>query len=98
MSKSVASANRAAVAIIAALCAIFAALVYATGTASAEIDGPCSATINGVDVGSVDTGNRDDDITVQENTSVPVTMAAAVGIASHRIEMEYGGFRSGCTR
>ena len=37
------------------LCAIFGALVWSTSTASAEINGPCSATVEGKDVAGLDT-------------------------------------------
>lgn len=73
--------------------AIGAATFMSVGTAHAEIDGPCSATIAGVDVGSVDSGNRDDDIEVSQDQSVAVSGAAAAGFASHKIQLEFAGRR-----
>jgi hypothetical protein len=62
-------------------------------TASAEITGPCGATLNGVDVAGVNSGSRSDDIAVSEHGSVPVVMTSATGFRSHKIQLEFAGRR-----
>lgn len=65
------------------------ALSAFTGTASAEISGPCGATLNGVDVKGVDSGNRDNDIKVSKDSKVPVVFTSAKGFKSHKIQLEF---------
>jgi hypothetical protein len=60
-----------------------------TGKASAEISGPCGATLNGVDVKGVDSGNRDNDIKVSSDSKVPVVFTSAKGFKSHKIQLEF---------
>ncbi len=62
-------------------------------TASAEINGPCGATLNGVDIASVNSGTRSDDIGVSEHGSVPILMTSATGFRSHKIQLEFAGRR-----
>ncbi|MBI5283495.1 MAG: hypothetical protein HY874_00230 [Chloroflexi bacterium] len=62
-------------------------------TASAEITGPCGATLNGVDIASVNSGSRSDDIAVSEHGRVPVVMTSATGFRSHKIQLEFAGRR-----
>ncbi len=80
------------------LCAAALSLAWGLAsvrTARAEIFGPgsCGATLNGVDVAGVDSGNRGDDISVRQHDIVPVTMTSAKGFKSHKIQLEFGGQR-----
>lgn len=61
--------------------------------AGADINGNCSATINGVDIGGLSSSNAGDAIEVKEHTAVPVTMQSAEGITHLRIQLEFAGFR-----
>jgi len=61
--------------------------------ASADVNGNCSATINGVDVGGLSSSNAGDAIEVKEHTAVPVTMQSAEGITHLRVQLEFAGFR-----
>ncbi len=60
--------------------------------ASADVNGNCSATINGVDVRGLSANNAGDAIEVKEHTAVPVTMQSAAGITHLRIQIEFAGF------
>jgi hypothetical protein len=61
--------------------------------ASADVNGNCSATINGVDVKGLSSSNAGDAIEVKEHTAVPVTMQSAEGITHLRVQLEFAGFR-----
>ena len=61
--------------------------------ASADVNGNCSATINGVDVGGLSSSDAGDAIEVKEHTAVPVTMQSADGITHLRVQIEFAGFR-----
>jgi hypothetical protein len=61
--------------------------------ASADINGNCSATINGVDVKGLSSSDAGDAIEVKEHTAVPVTMQSADGITHLRVQIEFAGFR-----
>jgi len=61
--------------------------------ASADVNGNCSATINGVDVKGLSSSNAGDAIVVREHTAVPVTMQSAEGITHLRVQIEFAGFR-----
>ncbi len=78
----------AAVISVAAFVAIGALSAF-TGTASAEISGPCGATLNGVDVKGVSSGNRDNDIKVSKDSKVPFVFTSAKGFKSHKIQLEF---------
>ena len=81
--------------------ALVTALLVATGaaafmsasTAYAEIEGPCEATIAGVPVGPLDSGDRGDDIAVSEHDQVVVTATSTTGFASHKVQLEFAGRR-----
>jgi len=60
--------------------------------ASADINGNCSATINGVDVKGLSSSDAGDAIEVKEHTAVPVTMQSAEGITHLRVQIEFAGF------
>jgi hypothetical protein len=62
-------------------------------TAWAETSGGCGATLNGVDVAGVRSGDRGDDIKVSKDSRVPVVMTSAAGFKSHKIELEFGSRR-----
>ena len=59
--------------------------------ASADVNGNCSATINGVDVRGLSSSNAGDAIEVKEHTAVPVTMQSADGITRLRVQIEFAG-------
>jgi hypothetical protein len=61
--------------------------------ASADVNGDCSATINGVDVKGLSSSDVGDAIEVKEHTAVPVTMQSAEGITHLRVQLEFAGFR-----
>jgi hypothetical protein len=61
--------------------------------AGADINGNCSATINGVDVGGLSSSDAGDAIEVKEHTAVPVTMQSAQGITHLRVQLEFAGIR-----
>ena len=85
------AADRVIVAITLAFASIFGAMVLAVSTASAEIDGPCGATVNGIDVETLDSNDKGDAIKVQEGGQVELTMSTATGFESHEIELDYFG-------
>ena len=70
-----------------------AALFMSVQSAHAEVSGPCVASIAGVDVAGVDSGNRDDDIHVDEHAQVVVGAVSPVGFESHKIQLEFAGRR-----
>jgi len=84
-------ADRTALALAACLFAVFAAMATAVSTASAEIDGPCGATVNGIDVETLDSNDKGDAIKVQKGGQVELTMSTATGFESHEIELDYFG-------
>ncbi len=84
-------ADRTALALAACLFAVFAAMATAVSTASAEIDGPCGATVNGIDVETLDSNDKGDAIKVQKGGQVELTMSSSVGFQSHEIELDYFG-------
>jgi hypothetical protein len=61
--------------------------------ASADINGDCSATINGVDVRGRSSTSAGDAIDVKEHTAVPVTMSSANEISRLKVQLEFAGFR-----
>ncbi|HEU4758822.1 MAG TPA: hypothetical protein VFT91_02455 [Dehalococcoidia bacterium] len=69
------------------------ALFWRALPAWAEVDGNCSASINGVDVGQVSSGDSGQAIEVKQHTGVPVTMTSAQAIAHLRIQLEFAGIR-----
>ena len=60
-------------------------------TATAEIEGPCRATIAGENVAARDTGSRGEPIEVGENARVQVSMTATRPITRLRVELEFAG-------
>jgi hypothetical protein len=58
---------------------------------SADVNGNCSATINGVDVRGRSSTSVGDAIDVKEHTAVPVTMTSADGITRLRVQIEFAG-------
>jgi hypothetical protein len=84
-------ADRTVLALAACLFAVFAAMAMAVSTASAEIDGPCGATVNGIDVQTVDSSDKGDAIKVQKGGQVELTMSSTTGFQSHEIELDYFG-------
>lgn len=62
-------------------------------SATAEISGPCNATINGQNVKAQGTGAFASPITVQNDAVVPVTMSAGSQISHLKIQIEFAGMR-----
>lgn len=79
--------------VLVALAAAGAALFMSVNSAHAEVTGPCVASIAGVDVAGVDSGNRDHDIHVSQDQSVAIGAVSPVGFASHKIMLEFAGQR-----
>ncbi len=79
--------------VLVALAAAGAALFMSVSSAHAEVTGPCVASIAGVDVAGVDSGNRVHDIHVSQDQSVAVGAVSPVGFASHKIMLEFAGQR-----
>jgi hypothetical protein len=78
--------------------AITAALTLSTLPAlallsSADVNGDCSAAINGVDIRGLSSSNAGDAIEVKEHTAVPVTMQSAAGITHLKVQIEFAGAR-----
>ena len=67
--------------------------LIASPPASATINGSCSASISGQDVGSRGTGATSDAIVVSQHTGVPVRMASGAPISHLKVQLEFGGFR-----
>jgi len=61
--------------------------------ASADVNGDCSAAINGVDVRGLSSTDAGDAIVVREHTAVPVTMGSAAGITHLKVQIEFAGIR-----
>ena len=57
--------------------------------ATADVNGNCSASINGVDVRGLSSTDADDAIEVKQHTAVPVTMQSAAGIRHLKIQIEF---------
>jgi hypothetical protein len=87
------SGARMALLILVASGLAFAWALASVRPAHAEISGPCGATLNGVDVAGVNSGDRGDDISVSNDATVPVTMTSTTGFKSHKIQLEFGGIR-----
>jgi len=61
--------------------------------AHAEIEGPCTATVNGIEVGPLSSSDSGDAIKVKKDDTITVVMTSATGFESHKIDMEIAGFR-----
>jgi hypothetical protein len=85
------AADRVALVIVTALCAVFVAMAWGASTAFAEINGPCSATVNGIDVSTLSSSSKSDAIKVDKGGKVALTMSSTVGFQSHKIELDYFG-------
>jgi hypothetical protein len=69
------------------------ALLVLSPPAAANISGPCTASINGVNVAGLGTGAASDAVLVKEKSKATVTMAAASAISHLKIQIEFAGFR-----
>jgi hypothetical protein len=72
-----------------------AALFTPAPSAHAYIDGPCSATIAGVDVAGLDPNDVGDAIDVDYDDDVVVSMSSSEPFRSHKIELEFARFLGG---
>ncbi|OGO50761.1 MAG: hypothetical protein A2148_03445 [Chloroflexi bacterium RBG_16_68_14] len=79
--------------VLTVLLAAGAALFMSVTSAHAEIEGPCGATIAGVDVAGVNSGSRNDDIHVSRHQAVPVGATSAAGFQSHKVQLEFASRR-----
>lgn len=82
------------------LTAVLLTLVLATALAPsrapqahAEIVGPCTATVNGQQVGPLDSSDPDQAIKVKKDDTITIVMTSAIGFESHKIDMEFAGLR-----
>jgi hypothetical protein len=91
MARATKGANRAIGGVAAGLFAVFLSMAFAVSTASAEIDGPCSATVNGIDIATLDSGDTGDAIKVQKGGQVALNMSTLIGFESHEIQLDYFG-------
>lgn len=65
----------------------------APSVAAATIDGPCQASIAGVNVKDQGTDATSDAIPVEEGSTIRVSMSAAKPIEQLTVELEFAGFR-----
>lgn len=83
-------------ALVLAVCvAAGAALFTSTRPAYADIKGPCSATIAGVDVAGLDPNDAGDAIDVDFEDDVVVSMSSSRQFRSHKIELEFARYLGG---
>ena len=71
-----------------------ALLSFTSQAAYAEVSGNCEATFKGVDVRDRNSGEAGDAIDVDENEVAPVVFTSPAGFQSHRIRLEYAGFKA----
>jgi hypothetical protein len=77
------------------LAAAVLAFVISTRSASAEVEGPCTASIAGSDIGLLDSSDPDDAISVDSDERIEATMFSETGFRSHEIKLGFGaGFPS----
>ena len=60
--------------------------------AAAEVDGPCTGTVDGRDVAPLSAGDPGDSIEVDADAVVSVGATSAETIDSYAVEMEFAGF------
>lgn len=61
-------------------------------TSSATIEGPCSATVNGVNLDTASASDPDTAIKAEAGSVMPYTFTSAAGVTSYRGEAKYMGF------
>jgi hypothetical protein len=71
------------------------AFFTSTRSAHADIEGPCSASIAGVDVAGLDPNDPGDAIDVDYEDDVVVSMSSSEGFRSHTIELEFARYLNG---
>lgn len=76
---------------VATVAAALVAVLF-VAPAQAEINGPCSATINGESVAGHSTGATGDPIKVKRHSQVPVSMSAAQEISHLKVQIQFAGF------
>ncbi len=81
----------AAGALMTATVAALSAIVTPPRTVHAEVDGPCTATINGVDVVGVDSHDKGTAIKVKKSDRIELALASDRGLESHDIKLEFFG-------
>lgn len=73
------------------LLAAGAATFLTAKAAHAEVLGPCTATIAGVDIGPLDSERTGDAISVAKNAEIITTMSAQQGFQEHKIKLRFLG-------
>lgn len=77
---------------VVAVFAVVVMLVYAS-QAAATVGGPCTAEINGEDIGPREVGATSDPIVVSSDRPVSVTMASEQELRTLEVELEFAGIR-----
>jgi len=72
---------------VALVCSAF--FFYGSETASAEIEGDCSAFFNGIDVTPLDSTSPDDAITVTDDDVVDIVFISTAGFESHEVTVQF---------
>ncbi len=75
-----------------AVVAVVAMLAFAS-EAAATVGGPCTAEINGEDIGSREVGATSDPIVVSNDRPVSVTMTSEEELETLKVELEFAGIR-----
>jgi hypothetical protein len=75
--------------------AVFAVVVMlvSASQAAATVGGPCTAEINGEDIGAREVGATSDPIVVSSNLPVSVTMESEQELETLKVELEFSGIR-----
>lgn len=71
------------------------AFLFSAQRASAEVEGNCTATLKGVDVSQLDSGNTNDAIKVTEDEVVVVTFTSSAGFESHQVKVKFADIPGG---
>jgi len=77
---------------VVAVFAVVVMLVFAS-QAAATVGGPCTAEINGEDIGPREVGATSDPIVVSSDLPVSVTMASEQQLQTLKVELEFAGIR-----
>jgi hypothetical protein len=77
---------------VVAVFAVVVLLVYAS-QAAATVGGPCTAEINGEDIGAREVGATSDPIVVSKDRPVSVTMTSEQELETLKVELEFAGIR-----
>jgi hypothetical protein len=67
--------------------------VLDAGPASAEIDGPCTATVDGIDVAARSADDTGDAIEVDRDSEIEIVVESDAIVDRYTVELEFAGFR-----